>query len=119
MTPDFTPERRRELLDDFYAECDELLTAIREELAQLEESGGGAPAAQIEELFRHAHTFKGISSMVGLRPAEALAHAMEDLLRALTKRQVAVAPGVVDELLRGARRLEEIVSAHRREETLP
>ena len=35
----------------------------------------------IEDLFQHFHSFKGISAIVGLAPAEAVAHATEDFLR--------------------------------------
>ena len=105
MSGDFSPELRKELLDDFYAECDELLTAMRGNLAQLEGSAPKAEpeAALLEGLFRHTHSLKGISAIVGLRPAEELAHAMEDLLRALTKGEARLDDSMVDGLLAGAR----------------
>src|ERR1700712_5329237 len=101
MSSDFSPELRRELLDDFYAECDELLTAMRDALAQLETAPTGSTQEKklIEGLFRSTHSFKGNSSIVGLRSAEELAHGMEDLLRAISKNQVPVTENLVDGLL--------------------
>src|SRR5512133_3252880 len=79
MTPDLPAELRDELLDDFYAECDELLGNIRTHLTQLEAAcrNGSTDPAALEALYRSAHSFKGISAIVGLRSAEHLAHAAE------------------------------------------
>ena len=40
-------------------------------------------ATVLDELFRHFHSVKGISGMVDVRPAEELAHRLEDYLRVL------------------------------------
>jgi two-component system chemotaxis sensor kinase CheA len=121
MSSDFSPELRRELLDDFYAECDELLTAMRDALTQLEIAPKDSAQEKklIEGLFRSTHSFKGNSSIVGLRSAEELAHGMEDLLRAISKNQVSVSENLVDGLLAGVQRLEKIVVGQRLEKPLP
>ena len=121
MSDDFSPEYRAELLDDFYAECDELLTSVRTALVQLEqvEPGESSDAALLEALFRHVHSLKGISAIVGLRPAEQLAHAIEDVLRALTKRTLVLTRSHVDLLLDAARRFEALIIGHREGITLP
>jgi two-component system chemotaxis sensor kinase CheA len=121
MSGDFSPELRRELLDDFYAECDELLTSVREGLAQLESAmKNSAPQEKIlEGLFRSIHSVKGNSAIVGLRSAEELAHGMEDLLRAMSKQQVAVSETSVDGLLAGTQCLGKIVVAHRLKKAPP
>ena len=108
MSGDFSPELRKELLDDFYAECDELLMAVREGLTVLERS----PAAGVEGLFRAVHSLKGIAAIAGVREAEELAHAMEDMLRALSEGDVALTAGRVGVLLDATRRLEQIIGAH-------
>jgi two-component system, chemotaxis family, sensor kinase CheA len=71
------------LLDDFFGEADEHLVGIRQGLVNLEPSVGKAQpdAKVVDGLFRDFHSFKGISAIVGLRPAEAVAHATEDVLR--------------------------------------
>jgi len=121
MSEDFPRELRPELLDDFYAECDELLTLVREGLEKLDTAAAqdAADWKTVESLFRSTHSLKGISAIVGLRPAEELAHAMEDVFRAFSKRDLAVTPPVVDHLLTAAQQLEKIVVAHRLSKEMP
>ncbi|HZZ20811.1 MAG TPA: chemotaxis protein CheA [Opitutaceae bacterium] len=121
MSSEFSPELRRELLDDFYAECDELLTAVREGLGQLDGIGSDSKPSEvvIEGLFRSTHSLKGISSIVGLRSAEQVAHAMEDVFRAVTKGTLQINADIVDTLLGAIQRLEDIVVAHRLGKDLP
>ena len=112
---DFPHELRKELLDDFYAECDELLTAIKLGLATLEEGvqKGSMDDANTENLFRHMHTLKGISTIVGLRPVEEIAHAIEEVLRGLTKHALTLQVADVDILVGAVHGLEQTVNAHR------
>ncbi len=121
MSAEFSPELRKELLDDFYAECDELLTSIRNSIVHLESAlGKGDPnPAEIESLYRHLHSLKGISAIVGLGPAEELAHCMEDQVRLLMKREVAPQAAGMDNLLFASDRLEQVVVAHRSAKDLP
>ncbi len=114
---DLTPE----LLDDFYAECDEQLTTIRTHLAQL--AGGAAgpevTAAALEAVFRSLHSFKGNAAIVGLAGAEGLAHAAETLLRRLTRREIQLDARLLHLLEQVAHRLENIVTAFREQQPLP
>ncbi|MDB6036990.1 MAG: CheA signal transduction histidine kinase [Verrucomicrobiales bacterium] len=115
------PELQRELLDDFYAECEEHLRHIRDALISLEHSIGKAQADSkvIEELFRNFHSFKGISAIVGLSPAEELAHATEEFLRDLTQGKVSISAKGLDLLMAATQKLEQIVSAFRAQQPLP
>lgn len=110
-----------EFLDDFYTECDEHLTAIREALVALEGSVGkvqpDGPA--VEKLFRSFHSFKGNSAIIGLRPAEELAHAAEDFLRELSRGQSSVTSEGLDLLMNVTQRLEQLVASHRGQKKLP
>lgn len=121
MSSEFSSELRKDLLDDFYAECDELLTSIRGNVALLEQSAESASAdpVVIETLFRNVHSLKGIAAIVGLRHAEELAHAAEELLRGLSKREIRVSSAVVEALLIATQRLEQIVAFHRLGKPLP
>lgn len=110
---------RGEFLDDFYAECDELLGNIRSCLTKLENPSAPGNAGAIEPLFRNVHSFKGISAIVGLRRAEELAHHAENLLRLISQHAVELQPGHVDLLARVTHRLEQVVTAHRRNQPLP
>ena len=118
---DRSPELREELLDDFYAECDEHLANIREALSLLEQSVGKAQAdlKVLEELFRNFHSFKGISALVGLREAEELAHAAEDFLRELSRGRASITISGLELLMGATQKLEQIVAAFRSRSTLP
>ena len=104
-----------EFMDDYFAECDEHLAAIRRLLLDLERSQGeeAVPAAVLEELFRSFHSIKGISGMVELREAETLAHHMESYLRVLRQRESRLTPEGVDALVAGADILEATIAARR------
>lgn len=121
MASDDSPGLRKDLRDDFYAECDELLGAIRQHLLALERStnaGPPAPAA-LEALFRSMHTLKGISAIAGMRPAEELAHATEEVLRALTRNELPLTMDRLGLVLEAASLLEKTIGAHRAERRLP
>ena len=108
-------------LDDYHAECEEHLASARAALLQLE-SVADQPALQrrvIDELFRFFHSLKGISAMVELRPAEQLAHGLEDYLRAVRAGETAVTAEGVTLLIDGTQLIEQIVGAHRLKQELP
>lgn len=121
MSAESTDGLRKELLDEFYAECDDLLETARAALTQLEAAvrSGGDVTAMLEALFRAMHSLKGICAIAGVRPAEDLAHGIEDLLRALTRAEVAVTSERVDDILAATSQLTKIVAAHRLQKRLP
>jgi len=107
-------------MDDYFAEADEHLMTIRHGLLALESAlGSEPPAAVLEELFRSAHSLKGISAMVELHEAERLAHGMESCLRAIRQRQVGLASANFEALVDAAKALEQVVQARRRREPMP
>lgn len=121
MSNDLPPELRAELLNDFYSEADEHLSAIRDGVLALEASLGGTriDAPTLEKLFRSFHSFKGISAIVGLREAETLAHGCEDYLRDLSRQNATITREGLDVLMAAAHALEQIVGAHREQQPLP
>lgn len=108
-----------DLLDDFFAEFDEVLTHIRQDLVQLESAGRAASSSTLESLVRHLHTLKGICGLAGLRSGEQLAHAMEDLLRTLKKSRADLSVESIDILLAAAHALEAIGAAVRTKQPAP
>jgi two-component system, chemotaxis family, sensor kinase CheA len=102
-------------LDDYFAECDEHLSGAARAILALERSLGlpDAERESIDELFRFYHSLKGISAMVELRPAEELAHVLEDYLRALRAGEVAPSAAGIEVLIEGTQRLEQVIAAHR------
>lgn len=115
MSSEFSPELRKELLDDFYAECDELLTAMRAQLTSTGEvlATGRATAGGIENLYRQVHSVKGNAAIAGVRLAEQLAHRMEDLLRAISTRRVGLTQARLELLIDAEQGLERIIGSHR------
>ncbi len=113
--PEANNEFFAEFLDDYFAECDEHLTAVRRGLLTLESFIGQAhlDRALLDELFRSFHSLKGISAMVGVRPAEQLAHHMESYLRGLRDEQLLLTAAGLEGLISGTNLLEQVVAARR------
>ncbi len=110
-----------DLIDDYYAECDEHLATIRRALLAIEPAlhQRQADRRPLDDLFRSFHTIKGLSGMVGLREAEDLAHNVETFLRALLKGLAPLSPEGMDALLASAKMLEEVIAAHRMKKPMP
>jgi len=105
-----------EFMDDYYAECDEHLVALRRDLLALEDArrmGTPLPDSPLEDAYRRLHTLKGLSGMVGVGRAERVAHAMEDVVRALRDHRLALTSGTIEGLFDGVKMLEQILASHR------
>ncbi len=108
------PQFDSAFMDDYFAEADEHLLAVRRALLSLD--GVQQPEATsgvLEELFRSCHSLKGISAMVELREAELLAHHMESCLRVIREGQVELDAANLETLLDGANALEAVIVARR------
>ena len=119
--PDRPADFIASFMEDYFAEAQEHLDAIRRGLLDLESSIGGsaAPPAVIEELFRGFHSIKGISAMVELREAERLAHEMESCLGALRVKKVTLTDEAFEALVDGTALLSEVVAARRAASVIP
>ena len=106
-------------LDDYFAEAEEHLAAIRRALLTLEQSVGQRriDGGILEELFRSFHSLKGIAGMVDHRETEALAHELESYLRALREGDAILTATGMDLLIKGAGALEASIAARRANET--
>jgi two-component system chemotaxis sensor kinase CheA len=104
-----------DFIDDYFAEAEEHLAAIRRALLMLEQSVGRPriDAAVIEELFRSFHSLKGIAGMVDHRETESLAHELEEYLRALRDGDAALTAAGMDVLIKAAGALEASIAARR------
>lgn len=102
-------------LDDYFAEAEEHLAAIRRGILTLEQSVGQPriDGGLLEELFRSFHSLKGIAGMVDHRETEALAHELESYLRALREGEAILSSGGMDVLIKGAGALESSIAARR------
>ena len=110
-----------EFLDDYFAESEEHLAIVKNRLLAIEQFVGRASvdSAHLDELFRSFHTLKGISAMVGLTPAEQLAHKMESYLGGLRDGRLILLPEGFEALIEGTRTLDQVIQAYRNSENIP
>lgn len=104
-----------QFLPDYFAECEQHLAAIRRVLLEFDELPAGASpdGARVQDLLRALHTLKGLSGMVGLVPAEQLAHGLEDALRDWQRAGGSLEPARVQALFTGAGLIEACIAAKR------
>lgn len=71
---------RARILEAFKIECAEHLAYIRSRLAKVEEAGDHAlEQADLDEMYRRAHSLKGAARAADLPPVQTMAHQMETL----------------------------------------
>ena len=111
----------KSFLDDYFAECDEHLTAVRKNLLAIEAfvNQPQIERSLLDKLFSSFHSIKGLSGMVGLQEAEQIAHEMESYLRILRDKQVILKTEGIDALTNGTKMLEEVITAHRTQTPIP
>jgi two-component system, chemotaxis family, sensor kinase CheA len=109
-----------DFIEDFLQESNEHLQSINQNLLILEKSlsskdqlgeANSSRISIINDLFRSFHTLKGLSGMVGLRPAEELSHLMEAVLREIQNSELEIDQEVIDRLFEGTKTLKGIVSS--------
>jgi two-component system chemotaxis sensor kinase CheA len=110
-----------QFLDDYFAECDEHIAAVRRHLLALDRQvgEGGMDIALLDELFRSFHTIKGISGMVGFREEEQLAHRIEDTLRAVRQGDLSLNVDSIDGLIESVALLDRRLAARRSKSPIP
>jgi two-component system chemotaxis sensor kinase CheA len=101
----------KEFLSAYLAEVDEQLQLANAKLLEIEAAArrGEASPRAVRDLFRSMHTVKGLSAMVGVEPAVAIAHRMESVLRVADQGGGRIAAESVDVLLRAVRAIEHRV----------
>jgi two-component system chemotaxis sensor kinase CheA len=93
-----------DLTQDYIAECLPLAEAVTDAFLQLERRWreGDAEADSVVELKRTLHTLKGNSAMMGLRPMQIVAHALEDVCARVVADVAARKPEIAALLIEGA-----------------
>jgi len=94
--------------DLFVSEARGHLSLFNELIVQLEDAGGDN--VTIDELFRHAHSLKGMAATMGYDPITALAHVVEDQMTRVRSGELSLTPTLADLLLESADTLSEMVS---------
>ncbi|MFA7405297.1 MAG: chemotaxis protein CheA, partial [Pelobacteraceae bacterium] len=94
--------------DLFVSEARGHLSAFGELIVHLEESPGDTAA--INELFRHAHSLKGMAATMGYDQVAGIAHLMEDQLGRIRSGEFELLPAFADLLLEGSDTLTSLIS---------
>ncbi|MDF1525432.1 MAG: chemotaxis protein CheA [bacterium] len=78
------------------------------------------PASEqsINELFRHAHSVKGMSASMGYSKIAELSHHLEDMMDVVRKGQLTISSSVTDILLEGVDALENMVDGVEQDKNL-
>lgn len=105
------------LLSDFLDESDQLLAQLNDNMLQLDEwvqSGGGDSGTSFDgellnEMFRAAHSIKGLSAMLGLNDINTLTHKIENVFDAARNQQLGINGDVVDLIFMGLDRLTNLI----------
>lgn len=96
-------------LEIFIEESKEHLQGLNQSLLQLEQNPGDS--ACLNEIFRVAHTLKGMSATMGYSKMARLTHDMEDVLHALRNNEIKVNTKLVDLLFKCLDALENYVNS--------
>ncbi len=94
-------------LDVFLEECREHLVNLNEKLLELEKNP--QDLSSLNEIFRAAHTLKGMSSTMGFNDMAVLTHHMEDVLSYLKEGVIKVEVPIIDILFDCFDRLQMMV----------
>jgi two-component system chemotaxis sensor kinase CheA len=96
-----------EIMEEFVVEAEELVEKLDGDFVTLEKQPDDGEL--LNEVFRTAHTLKGMASFLGFEQITKLAHRMEDVLNKLRRGEMAISPGMMDVLLLGLDRLRTLV----------
>lgn len=117
----------QEMLGDFLDEATQLLDRLNENLLTLDEwvrdqtPDGGArfDGETLNEMFRAAHSLKGLSAMLNLTSINRLTHKLENLFDAARKGELVIDRPVVDLMFQAADRLRAMVEALKEQDPSP
>ncbi|NQD67969.1 chemotaxis protein CheA [Bacillus haikouensis] len=94
-------------LEVFIEESKENLQACNEQLLELEKSPDNLSI--VNEIFRAAHTLKGMSATMGYEDLANLTHKMENVLDGIRNEKIRVSPEILDVVFKSVDDLEEMV----------
>lgn len=95
-------------LEVFIDESNEHLQSCSESLLLLEQNP--EDLAIVNDIFRNAHTLKGMSATMGFEDIANLTHKMENVLDAIRNNQLAVSSSLLDVVFESVDHLEEMVA---------
>ena len=97
---------------EFVAEAQEIVDALNRDLiaAEAEARRGEVDPERVNNLFRSAHSLKGISGMFGLDAVSHLAHELESVLDGMRLGRVKLDPDALDVLFGCVERFGELIA---------
>ncbi|ETT85877.1 chemotaxis protein CheA [Viridibacillus sp. FSL R5-0477] len=95
-------------LEVFIDESKEHLQSCSESLLELEKNPDDL--AIVNDIFRNAHTLKGMSATMGFEDLADLTHKMENVLDAIRNEKIKVTPEILDVVFESVDHLEEMVN---------
>lgn len=99
----------KQYLEVFIEESKEHLQACNENLLALEKNP--ADLLLVSEIFRSAHTLKGMSATMGYEDIASLTHQMENVLDAIRSGNLPITAGLLDVVFSAVDHLEEMVQS--------
>ncbi|MCM3572753.1 MULTISPECIES: chemotaxis protein CheA [Mesobacillus] len=96
-------------LEVFIEESKEHLQACNEQVLELEKNP--QDLSIINEIFRSAHTLKGMSATMGYEDLASLTHQMENVLDAIRNNRLTTTPEIIDVIFMAVDHLEDMVQA--------
>ncbi|SDJ72033.1 chemotaxis protein CheA [Sediminibacillus albus] len=96
-----------EYLEVFIEESKEHIQSLNDHLLELEKNP--SDLSMVNEIFRSAHTLKGMSATMGYQDLANLTHKMENVLDAVRNNKLAVNTEILDVVLEAVDQLEEMV----------
>ena len=94
-------------MEMFLDESHEHLQSLNDGLLGLEDNA--EDLSVLNEIFRNAHTLKGMSATMGYNKIAELTHEMEDVLDALRKEQLKISEDIIDTLFKCVDSLEQMI----------
>ncbi|MCR5756511.1 MAG: chemotaxis protein CheA [Selenomonas sp.] len=96
-------------MDMFLDESHEHLQSLNEGLLSLEENPDDISV--VNDIFRNAHTLKGMSATMGYNKIAELTHEMEDVLDLIRKEQLKLDEDIIDTLFKCLDSLEQMIDS--------
>ena len=96
-------------MEMFLDESHEHLQSLNEGLLSLEENA--EDVSVVNEIFRNAHTLKGMSATMGYNKIAELTHEMEDVLDLIRKEQLKLDEDIIDTLFKCLDSLEQMINS--------
>ena len=98
----------------FISESREHLEDMTRNLLDLEKNP--TDKISMDEIFRHAHSIKGMASSMGYNAIEVMSHTLEDAMDVFRKGLAAITPEAIDEMLTGRDVIDEMIDEVERTE---